>query len=267
MHHPHPLAGALAAAVLAACGASAPSQDLLFVDGRAVAAAADTMLAITRPGLPAVLVLDRRTGAVDTIGQGQLSSPIHVQEHAGRWYVSDLQNGRPVIAILDAGGTLLWRTELDTLGATPHQFAVLPDGRLVVEAPDGELIALVDDSAAIFTVAEHSDRPGLVIAARGGAVHAVPGQSVTLYNAQGNVRWRLEWPWNPQAYVSDLAVDAHGRLHLLAGEEGTNRFVVFTLSYVTGEVVRWSVPGPYATFSVERLGEIRPDSLGRWLGG
>lgn len=261
------MAGALATAFLAACGASAPSEDLLFVDGRAVAAAADTVLAVTRSGLPAILLLDRRTGQTDTLGLGVLESPLHIQEHGGQWYVSDGPGGRPVIAVLDARGALVRRIDLGAVAAAPHHFAVLPDGRIVVEGRDGELVVLTGDRSSTFAVTARSTRPGLVMAARGGVLHAIPGRTVILYNEHGNIRWRLVWPWREQAHVADLAVDAQGRIHLLAGEEGTNQFVVFTLSHVTGEVVRWSVPGPYATFSVKRLGAITPDSIGRWFGG
>ncbi len=265
MSQPHRLAGALAATLLAAC-ASAPQHDLLFVDGRGVAPAGDTLLALTRPNVPALLVLDRRTGIVDTIGRGELASPLHVEYHGGRWYVSDLRDGRPVVTVLNSAGTLERRIPLAPTPATPHQFAVLPDGRIVIQVAGGELVALRGDSVLPFAVGDQSERPGLLLGAQGGVVLAAPGQAVTLFNANGNIRWRLEWPWNERAYVSDMALDAQGRLHLLAGEEGTNQFVVFTLSYVTGEVMRWSVPGPYATFSVRRLGEIRPDTAGHWLG-
>lgn len=260
------LAGVVAAAAVAACGPPVQQETLLFIDGRAAAPLGDTLLAFTRPGLEGFLVRRGGTGAVDTLGRGQLTSPLHVEHQGGRWYVSDVAAGRRAIAVFDATGAPVRRIELPARVRAPHQFAVLPDGRIVVEAADGELVALGPDAETTFTVSDRADRPGLLLGARGGVLHAVPGKFVTLFNANGNVRWRLPWPWHQRAYVTDLAEDARGRLHLLAGEEDSDEFVVFSLSPVTGEVVRWSVPGPFATFVIERLGGVRPDSAARWVG-
>jgi hypothetical protein len=249
------------------CGAPRASVDLIFVNGRAVASAGDTLLGITSPGINGLVVRDRRTGAVDTIGGDWLTSPQHVQELDGYWYVSDVANGRTSVVQLAADGSLERRIALDTLVTAPHQFAVLPDGRLVVESPRSELLVLTEEGVKPFALVEAGRRTGLLVAARGGVVHAVPGRAITLYNAQGNIRWRLDWPWRDAAFVSDLAVDAHGRIHVIAGEEGRDGFVVFSLSPVTGEVVRWSEFGPSATFVVNRMGVIRPDSARNWLGG
>jgi hypothetical protein len=197
-----------------------------------------------------------------------LTSPFHAQEVGGRWFVSDVDGGRPSIAVVSADGALERRIPLDTLATAPHQFAVLPDGRVVLEMPDHRLVSLsADGELTTFAIIEEGDRPGLLVAAAGGVLHALPHRSITLYNAQGNLRWRLPWPWHEGAFVTDLAVDARGRYHVLAGEEGRNTFVVFTLSHTSGEVLRWSVPGPYATFVVDRLGQIEPDTADRWLGG
>ncbi len=258
--------GVLAAA-LAACGAPRSSEDLIFVDGRAVAVAGDSLLVLTRQGTRGVLQRDRRTGAIDTIGAGILRSPQHLQEHQGQWYVSDVDRGRPSIAVFSADKEFQRRISLDDISSAAHQFAVLPDSRIVTESADGRLVALADDSTSTFAISERSSRTGLVIGALGGVIHAVPGWAITLYNEFGNIRWRLAWPWHERAFVTDLALDAHGRIHVLAGEEGTNVFVVFTLSPLTGEVVRWSARGPSATFVVDRLGNILPDSVERWLGG
>ncbi len=258
--------GVLAAA-LAACGAPRSSEDLIFVDGRAVAVAGDSLLVLTRQGTSGVLQRDRRTGAIDTIGAGILQSPHHLQEHQGQWYVSDVDRGRPSIAVFSADREFQRRIPLDDISSAAHQFAVLPDSRIVTESADGRLVALADDSTSTFAISERSSRTGLVIGALGGVIHAVPGWAITLYNEFGNIRWRLPWPWHERAFVTDLALDAHGRIHVLAGEEGTNVFVVFTLSPLTGEVVRWSARGPSATFVVNRLGNILPDSVERWLGG
>lgn len=246
----------------------APSGDLIFVDGRAVAAAGDSLLAVTRPGGQGFLVNHVRSRSVDTVARGQLTSPFHIQESHGRWYVSDARDGRASIAVFSAAGALERRISVDTLASAPHQFAVLPDQRIVVESSDDRLVAFdAGTEPSTFALTEHSERSGLLVAAGGGALHAVPGKALTLYNANGNIRWRLPWPWYEGAFVADLAVDAHGRYHVLAGEEGRNTFVVFTLSPVTGEILRWSVPGPYATFVVDRLGQIEPDSTQRWVGG
>ena len=68
--------------------------------------------------------------------------------------------------------------------------------------------------------------------------------------------------------MTDIAVDGQGPIHVLVGEEtqsGRSSFVTFQLSPTTGEVIRWSEPGASATYVVERMGEIRPDSAARWL--
>ncbi len=261
------LAGAFAVAVFAACDAPAPPGDLIFVDGRAVAPADDSLFAVTRPGSEGFVVLDRRSRNADTLGRNQLFSPFHIQELGGRWYVSDARDGEASIAIFSSTGNLATRIIVDTLVSAPHQFAILPDGRIVLEALDDRLVTLPSDGpASTFTITEQAERPGLLVAAAGGVLHALPGKSLTLYNANGNLRWRLPWPWHERAFVADLAVDAQGRYHVLAGEENRNTFVVFSLSPTTGEVLRWSIPGPYATFAVDRMGGIRPDTT-RWRNG
>jgi hypothetical protein len=242
--------------------------DLIYVDGRAVAAVGDSLFAVTQASSRGIHVYDRRTRQVDTLGTGQLSSPFHIQETNGKWYVSDASEGRASIAILSAEGALERRIFVDTLASGPHQFAVLPDGRIVVEAPDAQLVVFhPGDTVTTFAISDQTDRAGLLIAGGGGVLHAVPGKALTLYNANGNLRWRLPWPWYEGAFVADLAVDALGRYHVIAGEQGRNRFVVFSLSPTTGEILRWSVPGPYATFVVDRLGHIKPDAERRWVGG
>lgn len=249
------------------CGTRTPLVDLIFVDGRAVAAAGDTLLGMTASGLQGLVILDRRTGSVDTIGQQQLVRPHHVQALDNKWYVSDVENGDAVVIRMDAGGHVEQRVPLGPLASMPHQFAVLPDGRIVVESPDGELLAVTKEGTETFALVEQGRRTGLLLAARGGVLHSVAGHSITLYNAQGHIRWRLNWLWREAAFVSDLAVDAPGRIYVIAGEEGRDGFVVFTLSPMTGEVVGWSDFGPYATFVVNRLGTISPDSTEAWLGG
>jgi hypothetical protein len=258
----------LALTTLAACQPRTPNAELIFVDGRAVAPALDSVYAITASGIPGVLLHYRRTGVLDTIGAAELSSPIHTQWQNGLWYVSDVIDGRPSIAVFDQNGAVTRHIDLGGIASAPHQFAVLPDGRIVVEANDDRLIAVDGDSMMTFALTESSSsRTGLVVAARGGVLHAVPGELVTLYNGQGNIRWRIEWPWDDSVYGIDLAVDVEGRTHLLAGQATEQSFIVFGFSPTTGEVIRWSMEGPSATFIVGRMGEIYPDSASNWVGG
>lgn len=252
-------AGALAGA-LSACGPSRPAPQPIFIDGRAVTAVGDTLLAFTRSGLPAVLLLHRRSGAVDTLGLGVLHSPLHTQFIASRWYVSDVEEGRPSLVVFGPDGQVERRLNLTRAGAVPHQFAVLPDGRLVVESAEGRLLALRGDSITAFVDVRGGPRQGLVIAAAGGVVQALPGKHITLYNEFGHIRWRIDWPWLETAFVTDLTVDAHGRIQVIAGIPSERNFVVYGLAVVTGEVVRWSTPGPYASFVVDYLGNITPDT-------
>jgi hypothetical protein len=249
------------------CGPRTPAVDLIFVDGRATAPAGDTLLGITASGLQGLVILDRRTGAVDTIGEQQLVSPYHVQALDNKWYVSDMENGDAVVIRMDADGRVERRISLSGLASVPHQFAVLPDGGIVVESSDGKLLSVTEDGAETFALVERGRRTGLLVAARGGVLHAVSGRFITLYNAQGRIRWRLNWLWRETAFVSDLAVDARGRVYFIAGEEGRDGFVVFSLSPLNGEVVSWSEFGPYATFVVDKIGTISPDSADTWLGG
>ncbi len=252
-------ASALAGA-LGACGPSGPRPQPIFLDGRAVTAVGDTLLAYTRPGLPAVLLLDRPSGRIDTLGRGALHSPLHIQFIGERWYVSDVENGRPSLAVFAADGHLEHRVDLARVGAVPHQFAVLPDNRILVELPEGRLVALRGDSTTPFVDARGGPKTGLVAAASGGVVQALPDKHLTLYNQFGHIRWRIDWPWKETAFVTDLSVDANGRIHVIAGIPSENNFVVYGLAATTGEVVRWSTPGPYASFTVNYLGEISPDT-------
>jgi len=251
----------------AACGSLGPSEDLIFLDGRGVAAAGDSLVVITRPDSSGVVVIDRRSGMVYQRAANALSGPQHVQFVNDRWYVSDVRTGQSEIVVFDSEWKLLERISIQHRSSTPHQFAVLPDDKIVVEAPDGRLAALDADTLVTFALTDQGTRTGLLIAALGGVLHAVPDRAITLYNGLGKVRWRLPWPWHPHAYPADLTVDPQGRFHLLVGEgEGQPTFVAFTLSSTTGEVIRWSVPGVIATFSVDRVGNIEVDNPTRWLG-
>lgn len=255
---------ALAGALLA-CEPPAKAVDLVFIDGRAVVPVGDTLLAFTEAGLEGFVVRDERTQRVDTLAAGLLNSPHHIEYRGGHWYVSDVTDGQASIVELTAQGALVRRLDVSALASAPHQFGVLPDGRIVVENRSGELVALSDSGPTTFAVVDRDNQPGLLIGTQGGVLYTAPRRFVTLYNAHGNIRWRLSWPWNQAAFIADMAVDAHGRLHLLAGQEGRPGFVVFSLATTNGEVVRWSELGPYATFVVDRMGTIEADSAETWL--
>lgn len=253
----------VAAGALYACGASGQPTQPIFINGRAVLPVGDSLVAFTQAGVPGVLVAGRRTRAVgDTVGAGVLHSPVQLELLEDRWYVSDIDQGRPSIAIFTSGGERLERVmPLARFGATPHQFAVLPDGRVVIEAPAGQLLALTGDSAARFSTYQPGPRTGFLLGAAGGVFHAVPDRHLTLYNAFGNIRWRRNWPWAETAFITDLAVDAQGRIHVLAGVPGDGTFIVFTITPADGEVVRWSEYARGASFTIDYLGHVRPDTL------
>ena len=253
---------------LVGCSGIASTEDLIFVDGRAVAFAGDTLMAFTQQGANEVFVRDRRSGQISAHAGSQLTSPHHIQEFGARWYVSDITDGEAAINAFSERWEFIERVGVDSLASAAHQFAILPSGAVVLEGLDGRLISLHGDSITTFALVETtSARTGMLIAAQGGALHTVPGKTLTLYNERGNVRWRQDWPWHEGAFVTDLSVDANGRVHVLAGEEGTDVFYAFTLSPVTGEAVRWTPASSSATFVVEHLGEIKPDSARRWLEG
>ncbi|HWP36850.1 MAG TPA: hypothetical protein VNL18_04775 [Gemmatimonadales bacterium] len=244
--------------IVLSCDVQPPAHPI-FASGRAIAPAGDTLLAVTRAGLAGIEVTDRRTGAVDTLGLGQLVSPHQIELFGDRWYVSDVDQGRPSVVVLTPDGRVERRYDLRRWGAVPHQFAVLPDGRLVIET-SGRLLALRNDTATTFVEFPAGPKSGLLASASGGVLHALPDRHITLYNEFGNVRWRIDWPWLETAFVTDLSVDSNGRIHVIAGVPSDGTFIVYNLANTTGEVVRWSVPGPYASFTVDHFGEIRADS-------
>jgi hypothetical protein len=257
---------AAAALFVCACGSSGPQGDLLFVDGRAVAAAGDSVLSLTQQGHTSVVLRDRKTGAIYERGEQSLRSPFQVQEYEGRWYVSDVVDQEWWIVVFSPQWEVERRIRVDTIATAPHQFAVLPDGRLVVEAVDGRLVAIAGDTISTFALTDASPRTGLVMGALGGVLHAVQDREITLYNEAGNIRWRLSWPWDEGAFVADLAQDARGRIHVLAGRDGSDQFYTYSLDRNTGQVIRWSIlPGSSATFVIDRLGEIRPDVVENWI--
>jgi hypothetical protein len=244
--------------LISACGAR-PPEHAIFADGRATAPAGDSLLAYTRAGLAGIEVLDRRTGMRDTLGLGILTSPLHVEYARDRWYVSDVVEGRPSVAVLTQEGRLERRQELQTLGATPHQFAVLPDGRLVVEAGT-QLVALGGDTASTFVEFRAGTVSGFLISARGGVLHALPDRHITLYNEFGRIRWRVDWPWDETLIVADLEVDSNGRFHILAAVPSQETFRVYSPTTSTGEIVLWSLASRYPSFTINKFGDLRPDS-------
>lgn len=262
----HRRTAALLALALFACGRQATRTQPIFVEGRAVTMAGDSLYALTLSGRPELLVRSRRTGRATLIGTGVLHSPAHVQWFDNEWYVSDVDNGKAVIVVLAPDGTLRRRIPVDQWTDTPHQFALMPDGRIILEGRAAKLVALKGGTASTFKVTEPSSKTGLLVAASGGVLHAVPDRYITLYNEFGNIRWRIDWPWARTAYVTDLSVDYNGRIHVIAGVPSQGTFLVYTVSTQTGEVVRWSIPATKATFTVDPLGMLEPADAGAWLG-
>ncbi len=253
----------VAGVLLQAC--DVPSQnELIFLDGRAVAPTGDSVLAISRPTPPGVLLFNRLTGKIDTLGIGELLSPGHLQWHDGRLYVSDVRDGRAWIVVFGASGAVEQRIDVDSITAVHHQFAVLPDSRIVLETRDDQLVAFSENSISTFALVESSPRTGLLAAVQGGVLHLVPHRTVTLYNELGKIRWRADWDWADDVFITDISVDSRGRPNILAGREGYDGFMVFGFSPFTGEVVRWQ-EGPNATFSVGAYGDIQPEDSLPWL--
>ncbi len=252
---------------LTACDPVGQSAELVFVDGRAVAQAGDSVYAFTALDLQGIKLYNRFTSETASLGEEDLASPWQIQWINDKWYVSDVENGQPIIAVFTHDGELESRINLDGIASSPHQFAVLPDGRIVVEASDDRLVAYDGDSVTTFAIVETGPITGLVTAARGGVIHVVPDGVITLYNGLGNIRWRLEWPWDSTIFGVDLAVDGQGRTHILTGQGTEGNFIVFGFSPETGEVIRWSEEGLLATFLVGRLGEYFPDNASNWAGG
>ncbi len=258
-------AAALSALVTTACG-PVPDNELIFLDGRATAPAGDSLIAITGSSVPGVLLYDRRTRTIDTLGADELQSPAHIQWAAGRWYVSDVRDGLASIVVLTPAGDVERRIDVDSISGALHQFAVLPDGSIILETRDDRLVAVRAGEISTFALIESSQRTGLLAAAQGGVLHLVPQASITLYNELGKIRWRVPWDWDDSVFITDISVDSKGRPNVLAGREGFDGFMVFGFSPLTGEVVRWR-EGPSVTFSVDRFGEILPDSASLWLAG
>lgn len=255
-----------AAALLTGCDLTPSPQPPVFIEGRAVAAAGDTLYAVALADTGGVLRMGPRGGNRDTFGLAALASPVEVQWVAGSWYVSDIVDGAPAVRVFDAAGGLQRTIPLGAHTNLRHQFGALTDGRIVVEAPDGRLVAVGpgDDSVSTFAATDQSPRPSLLLAAEDGVVHGVPDQAITLYNRFGRIRWRIEWPWVETAHVTDLAADARGRIHILSGVANEGTFIVYTMDAVSGEVVRWSEAEPRPTFVVDTWGATTLDESGRW---
>jgi hypothetical protein len=236
----------------------------VFLSGRAVEPDGDSLFAVTARDAGALVIYDRAGRLRDTLGLGILRNPDHVQIVGDAWYVSDVDAGRPEVVVLHRDGTLLRRVALEGITAHAHQFAVLPDGAIVVEGSEGRLVAVRGDSVSTFAVVEVGRRPSLILGAGGGVLHAIPDQTITLYNGFGNIRWRVEWPWAETAFVSDIGEDSHGRIQVIAGVAADNTFLAYSMTPGTGEVVRWSEPQLVGSFVVDRIGEVR-EATGRWL--
>ncbi len=221
---------------------------------------------MTAEGIDGMILYDLRSKTLDTIGADALTSPLQVQTVGGRWYVSDIGDRGPSIAVLSGDGTLERRIELRAISPIAHQFAVLPDGRVVVESFESELLQISEDSITPFALIEIGMRPSLIAGVSGGVFHAVPGKHMTLYNEFGSIRWRVEWPWANTAYFTDISVDRQGRMHMIAGVPGDSAFRVYTLGRNDGDVIAWSGAGPHATFIVSHRGTFQTDSVSNWLG-
>lgn len=257
----------LAPLAILALGACEPPRpvELVYLDGRAVEPVGDSLLSFTSKSEQSLILLAIGSKEPTIFGSSHLTSPVHVQQLNGDWYISDTDQGNPVIVVLGPDGSPKRRLDVSNHTSLLHQFAILPDGRIVLQAKDSRLVALDDDTVTTFALTEVGSRPSLITAAGGGVLHAVPDHHITLYNGFGNIRWRIEWPWRESAFVTDVSVDRLGRIHLLVSGEEPDTFIVFTIQQDTGEVIRWSVPGPYATFVVSVFGEVRPDSTDNWV--
>ena len=77
--------------------------------------------------------------------------------------------GYGTIMVFDAEWEILDRIRIDTLGATPHQFAVLPDGRIVLEGSEAHLLVLGAGTMETFAIFDAGQRSGLLTAAMVGA--------------------------------------------------------------------------------------------------
>lgn len=252
------------ALAISACGGPPDSLGLVFYNGRAVTPYGDSLAGLTTQGVAGLLIYHHYAEHLDTIAWGVLQQPVHVETVNGRWFVSDVDSAGPSIKVLAHDGALLEEHSLRDIVATPHQFAVLPDARIVVETQQGSLAALRGDSLEEFALVEVGLRPSLLTGASGGVLHAIPDQHITLYNAFGHIRWRVEWPWAETAYVTDIAVDRNGRIHFIAGIPRDDTFVVYTMGREDGQILRWSEPGPYASFLVRLRGALEPVTDDPW---
>ncbi len=246
----------LAAFALTACDTPAPVAQPIFVNGRAAINVGDSLFAAPSQEAAGAVVFNRAGRVVDTIGVGEVDRPGRVQFAGGRWYISDVLDEQPSVVMFGMDGSLERRVDLAGIAMRPHQFAVLGDGALVVEAADRRLVVLRGDSIDTFALVEAGPRPSILTGIGGGVLHAVPDRAITFYNGLGGVRWRLEWPWVETAFVSDVTADGRGRIHVISGVGGEDAFITYSLAPATGEVVRWSSPTPLNTFAVGRLGDV-----------
>ena len=250
---------------LLGCDVPAATFEPIFLDGRAVAPSGDSLFAVVERDAGAVVVYGPLGRVRDTIGIGVLQNPGRIQAEGGDWYVSDVVDGDPVIVVFRHDGSVERRIPLAGYTNRAHQFAVLPDGGVVVEGLDGRLVTLRGDSVETFAAVEIGNRPSLILGVDGGVLHAIPDKTITLYNGFGHIRWRVEWPWAETAFVSDIGQDSRGRIHIIAGVAQSNTFIAYSMTPASGEVVRWSEPSTEGSFLVDRLGKI-VEARGRWAG-
>jgi hypothetical protein len=252
-----------ALALLTECGAPTSADEPIFLAGRAVAPAGDSLFATASSQNAAVMLYDRRGRARDTLGPGLLHAPGRVQILDGHAYVSDVRGGQPLIAVFALSGALERTIPLKGTASQAHQFAVLPDRGIVVESRDARLVVLRGDSTATFAPIEVGSRPSLLLGVDGGVLHAIPDKTITLYNAYGHIRWRVDWPWRAAAFVADVAQDSRGRIYFLVGDPDSGTFTAQAVAPATGEVVRWSEPAAEGSFQIGRLGDLIPAGA-RW---
>lgn len=254
----------VALAALAGCKAPSAFKAPIFIAGRPVATMGDSLFAVPATNAPVVLLLDRAGHVTDTLRAEALTQPVQIQALADTWFVSDGGGTAPTLFVFSADGRLLRQTSLAAANPASAHFAVLPDGRIVVEGRGGQLVALFGDADTIFVPVQVGPRPSLLVGADGGVFYAAPGKSVALYNGFGHIRWRVDWPWADSAYVGGVAVDAKGRIHLISGVGSQGTFIVYTLATASGEIVRWSAPDSVPTFVVDRLGALTRGDTTHW---
>ncbi len=90
----------LTASLLWACSGRSKSLGLIYLNGRAVEAVGDSLLLMTTEGVGGIIVYGLLTNTVDTFGRDVLNAPFHILALNGLWYVSDVVDGHPHVAVL-----------------------------------------------------------------------------------------------------------------------------------------------------------------------